>query len=464
MTEKTLLWARDVLETKGELVRAALSGHGEESWLGATIDTRADCTRRLFFALVGEKTDGHKFVFDAVAAGSCAVVIDKDAQCGSLEKTGTPYFLVRSTLQALQVLSKAYRDTLDIRVVAVTGSMGKTTTKEYIKTILKKKYRVHSNPGNFNNHIGVPLTLLDTDHDNEYLICEVAANHTGEIEFLSRLLRPDVGVITNIGDAHIGYFGSRDNIAKAKSELFTGTDAEGYAVLPSDDSYLDLLRESAGCRVVTFGRAEASAYRITSLEEKGDSLEFEINGEPLRIKSLGHYNVLNASAAYAVGELCGVEMERIREALFETEPIPGRSKIYRGNGIVLIDDSYNANPTSMRAALGMLARITLGRRIAVLGDMAELGTFSDSAHRDLGAHLAGVDVDLVYWLGDNGGFIEEGLAGKKIFKSFEQLDALIGDLESEVKTDDVVLVKASRACHLDRVVDRLLTNVLKEED
>jgi UDP-N-acetylmuramoyl-tripeptide--D-alanyl-D-alanine ligase len=464
MTEKTLLWARDVLETNGELVRAVLAGHGEDSWLGATIDSRADCTRRLFFALVGEKTDGHRFVSDAVTGGSCAVVIDQDGQREALEKAGTPYFLVRSTLKALQVLAKAYRDTLDIRVVAVTGSMGKTTTKEYIRAILKKKYRVHSNPGNFNNHIGVPLTLLDTDHDNQYLICEVAANHTGEIELLSQLLRPDVGVITNIGDAHIGYFGSRDNIAKAKSELFVGIDAEGYAVLPSDDSYVELLRTSADCRIVTFGRAESSTYRIGSLEEKGDSLGFEINGEPLRIKSLGRYNVLNASAAYAVGELCGVELERIREALVETEPIPGRSKIYRGRGIVLIDDSYNANPTSMRAALDVLSRISLARRIAVLGDMAELGTFSDDAHRDLGAHLAGVDVDLVYWLGANGGFIEEGLAGKKIFKAFAQLDALVDDLETELKTDDVVLVKASRACHLDKVVDRLLANVLKEEN
>ncbi|UCH83422.1 MAG: UDP-N-acetylmuramoyl-tripeptide--D-alanyl-D-alanine ligase, partial [Candidatus Latescibacterota bacterium] len=335
MTEKTLLWARNVLESSGQLVRTDLAGHDDDGWVGAVIDSRANCTRRLFFAMSGEKTDGHRFVGDAVAAGSSAVVIEQDTPCSDLENAGTPFFLVRDTLESLQTLSRGYRDTLDIRVVAVTGSMGKTTTKEYIRSILKKKYRVHSNPGNFNNHIGVPLTLLDTDHDDEYLICEVAANHTGEIDFLSRLLRPDVGVITNIGDAHIGYFGSRDNIARAKSELFVGVDAEGYAVLPADDSYFDLLRESAGCRIISFGRADGSTYTIGSPEEKGDSLAFEINGVPLQIKSLGRYNILNACAAYAVGELCGVDLDSIREALTQTEPIPGRSKIYRGCGIVL---------------------------------------------------------------------------------------------------------------------------------
>ena len=464
MIEKTLSWVEEAFENLGQLERAALAGRDGDSWAGAAIDSRADCTRRLFFALTGEKSDGHKFVPDAVSRGCCAVVISSADQRADLEAAGTPYFLVRDTLEALQQLARAYRDTLDIRVVSVTGSMGKTTTKEYIRAILKKKYRVHSNPGNFNNHIGVPLTLLDTDHDNEYLICEVAANHMGEIEFLSRLLRPDVGVITNIGDAHIGYFGSRDNIAKAKSELFTGVDPEGYAVLPADDTYVDFLRESAGCRVVTFGRTEESTYRIGSLTESSDSLAFEVNGEPLRINSLGRYNVLNASAAYAVGEICGVEFERIRDALFETEPIPGRSKIYRGRGVVLIDDSYNANPTSMRAALEILSRISLGRRIAVLGDMAELGKYSDDEHFKLGAHLARVNVDLVYWLGENGRIVEKGLAGKKTFKSFAVLDELVSELETEAKTDDVILVKASRACHLDRVVERLLVSVLKEEN
>ncbi|MEJ2721817.1 MAG: UDP-N-acetylmuramoyl-tripeptide--D-alanyl-D-alanine ligase, partial [bacterium] len=429
MTEKTLLRVKDILEDGGQLVRGVLSGRDDDRWVGATIDTRADCLHRLFFALKGETTDGHRFVEDAAKRGSGAVVIDQTSVTAGLDRLGAPYFLVHDVLRSLQFLAKSYRDALDIRVVAVTGSMGKTTTKEYIRTILKKKYRVHSNIGNFNNHIGVPLTLLDMDQDTEYLVCEVAANHTGEIDFLSRLLRPDVGVITNIGDAHIGYFGSQENIARAKSELFVGIDSEGYAVLPEDDAFLGLLRQSARCRVVTFGRAETSTYRIGSVEEKSDRIAFEVNGEPQEINSLGLYNVSNAGAAYAVGELCGVELERIREALFETEPIPGRSKIYRGGGIVLIDDSYNANPTSMRAALDVLSRISSGRRIAVLGDMAELGEFSDEAHRDLGAHLAGTAVELVYWYGVNGDLVKEGLAGGKSYQSFGRLDELVEELE-----------------------------------
>ncbi|UCG51875.1 MAG: UDP-N-acetylmuramoyl-tripeptide--D-alanyl-D-alanine ligase [Candidatus Latescibacterota bacterium] len=466
MTGKTLAWAKEALAVKGQLVQSELAGRDDDSWLGATIDTRSVCARRIFFALEGERTDGHRFVEDAAAKGCCAVVVDRSSVLDEVKGLGKPFFLVRNVLEALQTLAKDYRDTLDIRVVAVTGSMGKTTTKEYIRSILKRKYRVHSNPGNFNNHIGVPLTLLETDHDNEYLICEVAANHTGEIEFLSRLLRPDVGVITNIGDAHIGYFGSREKIAEAKAELFVGIDAQGYAVLPADDTFLGLLNERARCRVVTFGHGETSTYGISSVAEEGDRIVFEMNGEPMAIKSIGLYNVLNAGAAYAVGELCGVELDRIREALLDTEPIPGRAKVYRGRGVVLIDDSYNANPTSMRAALELLSRLS-GRKIAVLGDMAELGAFSDTAHRDLGVHLARVAVDVVYWYGDNGDLVEEGFSSEgadKTFQCFRRLNELLDKLGSEVKTDDVVLVKASRACQLDRVVDGLLGTVLKEKN
>jgi len=465
--ERTLSWVKDELDARGLLEECALADSDDDSWFGASIDTRAECNHRLFFALKGERTDGHNFVQDAIAKGAAAVVVEDRRTVELVRRAKTPFFAVKDTLSALQELSMAYRATLDVRVVAVTGSTGKTTTKEYIRMILKKKYGVHSSPGNYNNHIGVPLTILEADHDIEYLICEVAANHVGEIEFLSGLLKPDVGVVTNIGDAHIGHFGGREKIAEAKSELFVGIDKEGYAVLPADDSFLDLLSARAQCRTVTFGRAESSAYRITAIEEEDDRIAFEINGEPMAIKSIGLYNVSNAGAACAVGELCGVELERIREALIETEPIPGRAKVYRGQGIILIDDSYNANPTSMRAALDALSRLSSGRKIAVLGDMAELGGFSDAAHRDLGVHIAGLSVDVLYWVGENGGLVEEGLSSQNSrmkFKLFKDLEGVIGELETEIKKEDVILVKASRSCQLDRVVDGLLDKALEERN
>ncbi len=464
LNQTTLSWVETALESAGRLVSSDLAGLDEEPWFGATIDTRAECAHRIFFALRGEKTDGHRFVEEAHAKGCAAIVVDDDAAAGILARLRAPYFRATASLEALQELARAYRQTLGVRVVAVTGSMGKTTAKEYIRAILKRKYAVHSNSGNLNNHIGVPLTVLDTDHDNEYLVCEIGANHTGEIGLLSRLLRPDFGVITNIGDAHIGYFGSRAKIAEAKSEIFTGIDPEGYAVLPADDEFIVALREKASCRVVTFGCEESSTYRIAHVSCDEGMIRFEINGVPLEIATVGAFNVSNAAAAYAVGELCGVESDRIRSALAEVESIAGRSKVYRGRGIVLIDDSYNANPTSMRAALESFGRVTAKRRITVLGDMAELGAFSEDAHRDLGVQLKKSAVDAVYWFGENGRLVERGLrGGKKKFASYSSLDDLAADLEKELSVGDAVLVKASRACHLDEVVDRLLESVLQQE-
>jgi UDP-N-acetylmuramoyl-tripeptide--D-alanyl-D-alanine ligase len=426
-------------------------------------------------------TDGHRFIEEACDHGASAVVLEDERAAAALSRAKVPFFRVRRSLEALQELSRAYRDTLDIRVVAVTGSMGKTTTKEYIRAILKKKYRVHYNAGNLNNHIGVPLTLLETDPDNEYLVCEVGANHAGEIEFLSGLVRPDIGVVTNVGDAHIGHFGGRDKIAEAKSEIFIGIDAEGYAVLPADDAFIGTLRDKAACRVVTFGRSESCTYVVSDVREGADRIAFAVNGEPLEIKGIGAYNALNAGAAYAVGELCGVEADRIRSALAEEEPIAGRAKVYRGQGVVLVDDSYNANPTSMRAAVDSLCRVEASRRIAVLGDMAELGTFSDAAHRELGAYLAEAAVDIVCWYGENGERVEEGFSQSKApgekysnrktpsrrlgkaFQSYRSIDKLVGDLQPQIRSGDAVLVKASRACHLDRVVDRLLETILEKD-
>lgn len=460
---RDLSWVRSVLDSEGMLVSSDLVGREDEPWFGACIDTRTECARRIFFALRGEKTDGHRFVAEAVANGCCAAVVETEGAVKTVGASGAPCFRVNSALGALQELARAYRGTLDLRVVAITGSMGKTTTKEYVRAILKKKYRVESNPGNLNNHIGVPMTVLGTDPDGEYLVCEIAANHAGEIEFLSRLLKPDIGLITNIGDAHIGYFGSREGIARAKSEIFVGIDPEGYALLPADDEFIGLLRVGARCRVATFGRDENSSYRITGVNEGAEGIAFEVNGAPVEIRTIGSYNVSNAAAAFAVGELCGVDQDSIRSALSEAEPLAGRAKVYRGRGIVLVDDSYNANPTSMRAAVQSFVRVDVRRRIAVLGDMAELGDYSDSAHRELGAYLKECSLDAVYWYGESGRLVADAMsAGKVAFKWHTNVDELVRALAEEIRAGDGVLIKASRASRLERVVDALLEAILKQ--
>lgn len=465
MSTRTLEWVRSSLSDAGRLRREALFGMESSEWHGATIDTRAECSRRIFFALKGEQSDGHRFVTEARSKGSCAIVVESEEAAQSLARVDAPYFVVDNSLGALQDLARAYRTTLDARVIAITGSAGKTTTKEYVYRILKTKYRVHANPGNYNNHIGVPLTVLETDIDNEYLVSEVGANHPGEIEFLTRLILPDIGVVTNIGDAHIGLFGSRDRIAESKSELIAGVDPDGLAVLPREDDYYELLHSRARCRVLTFGASSDCNCKVSDVEERGDHIDFRINEEPISIESYGMYNVLNACAAFAVAEACGVDVMRIRSALAEAEPFSRRAQVHRVAGMIIIDDSYNANPTSMRAALDGLARFPGRRHVAVLGDMAELGDYSDAAHRDLGGYIGEAPVEVVFWLGDAGDLVAEGLrksGANRRFESAVSFDELMDLLTQELKAGDVVLLKASRSIALDRVADRLIDGTVKE--
>ncbi len=463
MKTRTLSWIEESLDAAGRLKRASLFGHDNDMWMGATIDSRGDCSRRIFFALEGEHTDGHRYVDDARSRGSCASVVEREDVADALGQSEAPFVLVDDALASLQVLSSKYRNTLDLRVIAVTGSAGKTTTKEYIRLILKKKYKVSANPGNLNNHIGVPLTLLETDHESEYLVAEIGANHSGEIQFLAEILRPDLGVITNTGDAHIGLFGSRRKIAEAKAELLGCIEPEGHAVLPRDDDHFDVLNDNADCRVVTFGYGDLCDFRVSAVEDDGDQINFAINDQLLTIRSFGLYNLLNAAAAFAVGDVCGVEPERSREALAEAQLIRGRARVHKDGGVVLIDDSYNANPTSMRVSLSSLARIEARRRIAILGDMAELGSYSDDEHRRLGEFIAQSAVDRLYWVGDSGRVVSEGLGKSgKFVQLFDSLDELYATVEAELKPGDLVLVKASRAVSLDTIVGRLRQSLSKE--
>jgi UDP-N-acetylmuramoyl-tripeptide--D-alanyl-D-alanine ligase len=433
-------------------------GRDDENWYGAAIDSRVNCSRSLFFAIKGENTDGHRFVNEALSKGGAAAIVEQEAAAGDLRQAARPFFLVRNTVGALQDLATAYRNTLDIQVVAITGSSGKTTTKEFMRTILKTKFRIHSNPGNLNNHIGVPLTILMTDHENQYLIAEVAANHMGEIDFLARMLKPDVGVITNVGDAHIGLFGSRDKVAEAKAELLESIDTEGHGVLPGDDAYIDFLKEKARCRVMTFGVSNGSTFKISSIEPVKDQVKFMVNEEELIINSVALHDVLNATAAFAVANLCGVDADSSRQALLNAVPLPGRGRIHRVGGIVIIDDSYNANPTSMRAALKTLSQLRAKRRIAVLGDMAELGDYSESAHKELGGFIARSDIDRLHWLGPQGPVVESGIAsagGRVDTFCHARWQEVASAVSSELRSGDSVLVKASRVFQLDKVVDEL---------
>jgi UDP-N-acetylmuramoyl-tripeptide--D-alanyl-D-alanine ligase len=459
MSVRTLAWAANVLGGIEGLVRGcSLAGKDETRWYGATVDTRKECSGRLFFAFSGEHTQGHLYAAEAISQGGVAVILENEETARQIERSGNPCILVKDTLSALQDLARAYRDILDVTVVAITGSSGKTTTKEYTRSILKKKYRVHASPESFNSRIGVPLTLLETDEGNEYLVSEVGANQTGEIDQLAAMLKPDIGVVTNIGEAHIGLFGSRDNIAAAKSELLAHIKPSGYAVLPGDDDYLSFLHERVNCRSFTFGFSEPCNYRITNADMSSDRADFSFNEQRMSIRAPGKHNLANAAAALAVGDLCGVDLESSQAGLLEMEPLAGRGKVLQRGGVRIIDDSYNANPNSMRASLDSLMGFTGERKIAVLGDMKELGEHSESCHWEMGAYLAKLELNKIFWIGECGPAVETGYrenSGKKSLVFFPDAEHLASAVAGEFHAGDVVLVKGSRACKLEKVVDAI---------
>lgn len=464
MNVELLSWVAGALAEAGLAVSDGLGDRGRRTWAGAAIDSRVECSGRLFFALRGERTDGHFFVRDAYRAGCSAVVIEDAELSRALKAEKIPFLLVSDCLKALQELATSFRRHLNVRVVAVTGSAGKTSTKEQIREVLKSKFRVFGSPGNYNNLIGVPLTILETENEIEYLVCEVGANQLGEIDFLSEMLAPDIGVITNIGDAHVGIFGSVENIVRAKGELLDHLSASGCAVLPRDDDYFARLRERAATKVITFGFSAEADYVITDLKVSRDGLNFAVNGEPVALGVLGDYYATNACAAYAVGEFCGVAPQGIRAALAGITPMPGRGRIHRAGGVTLVDESYNASPSAMRASLSALERVEAGRRVAVLGDMKELGDYSDAKHEELGELIAGKSIDRVFWVGPEGSRVEHGFrkrGGRAPFEVCADVESLISRVEVEIGAGDLILVKASRACGLDRFVALLLEKLGK---
>jgi len=459
---RTLEWVAATLREAGHTVETGSGFDPGSAWTGAVIDSRSECSGRLFFALAGERTDGHAFVDGALGAGCAAVVISDAATAKKLEDAGAAWVKVPAVLDALQELGRQYRRVLEARVVAITGSAGKTTTKEYLQAILRRRYRVHSNPGNYNNTIGVPLTILETEPECEYLVSEVGANQAGEIGFLAEMLDPDVGVITNVGDAHIGLFGSRDAIATEKAALLGGL-GEGHAIIPAGQEYSGQLRDSAPGRVVTFATS-APADFVASGVRASDAfgIEFEINGQAFSLTSPGEYNALNAAAAVAAADVCGIGLPLSSSALATVVPLPGRGRVHRAAGVVLVDESYNASPSSMELSLSMLATARAKRRIAVLGDMAELGAHNEDEHRRVGRHLAGLAIDQVYWVGASGEVVRAGLGkakGGPALTLAADVDALVRDLDAGFADGDVVLVKASRACGLDRFVSETIAQL-----
>ena len=432
---------------------------------GVSTDSRSVRKGEVFVALRGKRNDGHDFLGQALQRGAAAVVVSRLSP-GDLRKAagaGAAVIRVRDTVTALTRLAARQREMTSARVVAITGSTGKTITKDLTASVLGQAGPVVYPRSSFNNEIGLPLTVLDLKPETRFLVLEMGSRGRGHIESLCRVARPEVGVITNIGCAHLRFFRTRDNLAAAKGELLQALPSRGFAVINADDDYRDFLARLAPCPVVTFGlsrRADVRAERIRLDGEGRASFLLRTKGggkEEVTVPLPGRHNVENALAAAAVGEIMGVKMESIATGIAEARMTGWRMEmITKPDEITIINDAYNANPVSMRSALMALGDIARGKRsIAVLGDMAELGPVSEEAHLEVGRMVVDYGTDILITVGRKARKIaqaarEKGLPRGSVF-SVDGVDKAAEILRAIIEPGDVVLIKGSRFLGLERL-------------
>lgn len=411
----------------------------------------------LFLPWVGEQFDGHNFIDAALDAGAAGCL------CAKLPQDIRPdkfYIKVADTRLALRDMASAYRDKFDIPFVQITGSVGKTTTKEMIAAVLGAKLNVLKTPENFNNDIGTPLTLFGLSPEHQAAVIETGMNHFGEIEYLGAMVRPDIAVISNIGDAHIEYLGSRGGILKAKCEIFEHLKDDGIAILNGDDALLDTV--TLPQRIIRCGQSEHCQVRISDILDHGvNGITCTVTSEKdvyhLNIPAPGEHMAYAASIAVAVGEALGLSKEEIIRGVAAYAPIGSRMHILRlFDGRVLLDDCYNANPQSVSAALEVLARTECERRVAVLGDMGELGDLTEQAHFNAGALAAMLGIDFVVAIGSKAVKIADGAAmGGAEVLHFATREEAMPTLREQLQPHTTMLIKASHAMHFEEIVKEL---------
>ncbi len=441
----------EMLSAAASRLKVPLRG-SDARYLRVVTDTRAIQPGDLFVALKGERFDAHDFVAEAAAKGAVAALVSQPVAAAIAQ------LVVPDTLIGLQQLAASWRADFDLPVIGITGSNGKTTTKQLLAAVFAARGPVLATEGNLNNHIGVPLTLLRLRAEHRTAVIEMGASNPGEIALLARLAEPTVGVVTQAGDAHLEGFGSREGVARAKGELFAAL-REGIAIINADDAYAGLWKKLAGDnRRLSFGFAAHAELRAEDLQSTPDGNRFTLltpdGSAPVELPLPGRHNIANALAAAAAGHALGLNAAQIAEGLARVERPKGRVVIHStASGARLIDDSYNANPTSLAAAMALLAREP-GQRILVLGDLAELGPTADELHARVGIEAKALGLNRLMTLGPRSAHAARsfGIGGA----AFDSLEALIAALRPELRALTTVLVKGSRSARMERVVVALL--------
>ena len=439
---------------------------GDRDVSGFSIDTRTVAPGDMFVAIRGDRFDGNAYVAEAIGKGAVGAIVSDASLTDRAELAGTPLVVVPETIAALQTLANRVRRDSGSAVVAVTGSAGKSTTKEITAEFLSARYTVFRNRGNLNNHIGLPLSLLELRNKPDIGVLELGMNHFGEISALVKIAEPDVRVWTNVGPAHLEFFGTVDAIARAKAEILEGADKDSLLVANADD---DLVMRHAGTfagRVRTFGVERPADVRALAVRDLGIDgtaaiVRTPIGETEMRTPLPGTANLSNVLAATAVAIRFDVPLADIVERAAGLKPVARRGEVSRAGGITIVDDSYNSNPKALSRAVGMLAgEARFARRVVVAGEMLELGEASGQLHRAAGEDIARAGVsELIAIGGPNARAMAEGAVGGGMAAArvhyVENSTAAASLAVAVVKSGDVVLVKGSRGIHTEVVVDRL---------
>jgi len=420
------------------------------------IDSRKISRGSMFIALPGENTDGHRFVFKAIQEGAALCVISNE-WAKENRITDQPLWIVESPEKALQQLSKKWREQFDISILAITGTNGKTTTRAMCSAILQKKYLLHTTSGNLNNHLGLPLTLLKMRSKHTFSLLELGTNHFGEIAFLCELCQPTAGLITNIGYGHTEFFGSKEGVARAKRELFDSLDENGTGFINLNDELIRHMNPQT--RHITYGIDINNADftgKISNYDHNSCATLIVNNEFQIKLKVPGYVMAQNALAAVAVGNAYSIDTNDIVDALEFFEPVNQRFNVSQTKRCRIINDAYNANPDSTKAAIDTFSKMTIpGRRLFVFGDMFELGKLSHACHNEIGEIISDSPIDLLFAYGPLTQITHDAIrkTGKTESRHFHQKSDLIAALKDEIQPDDTILVKGSRGNKLEEIIE-----------
>lgn len=451
------------IEALAKIIKAIPQQNIKGAFTGVSTDSRTIEAGECFFALSGENFNGHNFVADVFAKGAACAVVSKSQ---SIE--GKPILKVKDTTTSLGDFAAAYRRQNNFKVVAITGSVGKTTTRQIAYDVLRRHFRVHTAPKNFNNTIGLPLTLLGADEKDEIILTELGTDRPGEIEYLARIAQPDIAVITTVQPAHLEGFGSIEAILKEKLSISEGLRKNGVLIINGDNKLLVNACKAKGLDFITFGKSDRCDIKARDVTYKAGGSRFTINGMEVTLPLPGPGNIENALAAWAVCSRFGVTAEDFADAVKTLSAVPMRTEIIQAGSVTIINDCYNANPASMKNALDILANFRNDsnskssqkrRLVFICGDMAELGGESEVFHTQLGQYAARAGIDLLLAAGKFAKTVAQAVerqANRNLrTKCFEDTASVCNNLEKFVKDSDIILVKGSRASKLETVTEKL---------